>query len=311
MKIGFQPRHKQQEGQIIIILLLVIVVILAIALSIASRSATEITNSTNTENSSRAFSAAEAGIEKILQQSANIPLGDTGDFNVSLENQASANVAWDAYVPKPEVALEYHPFGKESFAQFWLAAPSNIDCAYGGAACYTGSNFEVYFGDINHDYSQATGNPENQPAIEVHLIYKEGGEYKNKRYFYDSYNSTGEGRRDNKFNGCSVPSDPNGIKIFTNNNIEESVFYCKVRVPPGSENLSGQLIMARIRMLYTDLDHPVALRPTSGSLPIQASVYRSIGTSGNVQRRIEVFREKDVMPQFFDYVLFSNQELEK
>lgn len=314
---------KKQQGQVIIILLLVMVIILAVALSVASRSVTEIATSTNTENSSRAFSAAEAGIEKLISQ--NVELGNVGILNpMTFPNQASVNGNWDANLPKRNEngfsgALEYPPFGKESFAQFWLMDP-DLNCSNPGSRCYTQNNFDIYFGtkkeyDLDRD---------NQPAMEVHVIYKQGNEYKNSRYFYDSYSGSGTGNRDNnKFRQCNR-DDPaplsrscwcDGYSIQTNDYPAAArEFYCRAAVPPSGEGFGAgsQLIMARVRLLYTNLAHPVALKPTgSASLPLQTNIYKATGSSGNVQRKLEVFREKDVMPQFLDYVIFSNQELQK
>src|SRR3989338_5751978 len=74
------------EGQIVLILVLITVVGLTIGLSLISRTITDIRISSQIEQSSRAFSAAEAGIETALR--GNVEIGPTG--TVSLEG-ASAN----------------------------------------------------------------------------------------------------------------------------------------------------------------------------------------------------------------------------
>src|SRR3990167_1871590 len=57
-----------KPGQVLILVLLVVVVALAVGLSVASRNITNVRTSTQTEESQKAFSAAEAGIESILSQ---------------------------------------------------------------------------------------------------------------------------------------------------------------------------------------------------------------------------------------------------
>ncbi|KKT82379.1 MAG: hypothetical protein UW79_C0007G0001, partial [Candidatus Yanofskybacteria bacterium GW2011_GWA2_44_9] len=122
---------KRGQGQVIIILLLVVVIALGVGLTVVGRSITEISTSTKTEDSTRAFSAAEAGIERALSESynaggagvggvGNIPLNST-----DLTNQSQFKADWNPQLPEPRVALEYPPFGKESFAQFWLADPNS------------------------------------------------------------------------------------------------------------------------------------------------------------------------------------------
>ena len=55
-----------KSGQILILVLLVVVVVLAIGLSVASRNITNLRTATQSEQSQRAFGAAEGGVEKVL-----------------------------------------------------------------------------------------------------------------------------------------------------------------------------------------------------------------------------------------------------
>ena len=57
-----------RSGQILIIVLLVIVVVLAVGLSVASRNITNLRTATQSEQSQRAFSAAEGGVEEVLSK---------------------------------------------------------------------------------------------------------------------------------------------------------------------------------------------------------------------------------------------------
>ncbi len=59
---------KKRSGQILILVLLIVVVALAIGLSIASRNLTNLRTSTQTEQSQRAFNAAEGGVEDVLSR---------------------------------------------------------------------------------------------------------------------------------------------------------------------------------------------------------------------------------------------------
>lgn len=287
------------SGQVIIILLLVMVVSLAIGLSVVGRSITEISTSTNSESSSRAFSAAEAGIEKLLYDSLQDNFGATGNQAITtLTNQSEAQISWDADLPKANTALEYPPFGKESFAQFWLADPATL------ASFYTANNFDLYFGDPSYPYAD---NPDNYPAIEVHVISLSGGVYTSTAYYFDSKTETTR----SGFLGCIAPrgTKDNPLLLKTNNNsTATSKFLCKVNV----SYLGNYPVMVRVRMLYTNSTHPVALQPaTGGSFPPQARIFNSKGTSGNVQRNLQVFQEINFMPHILDYAIFSLGALEK
>lgn len=86
-----------KPGQVLILVLLVVVVSLAVGLSVASRNITNIRTSTQTEESQKAFSAAEGGIESILSQ-------DLATFTPGADNQvtvggvtAHVNVTPDTY----------------------------------------------------------------------------------------------------------------------------------------------------------------------------------------------------------------------
>jgi len=66
----------QKSGQATLIILLVVAVTLGFGLSIISQSITDVKISQHEQESSRAFSAAETGIEKALQNISTIPLGE-------------------------------------------------------------------------------------------------------------------------------------------------------------------------------------------------------------------------------------------
>src|SRR3990167_6518831 len=57
-----------KSGQILILVLLIVVVSLAVGLSVASRNLTNLRISTQTQESQRAFSAAEGGVEDVLSR---------------------------------------------------------------------------------------------------------------------------------------------------------------------------------------------------------------------------------------------------
>jgi hypothetical protein len=299
-----------QKGQVVMILLLVMVVSLAIGLSIVGHSITDISTSSRTESSARALSAAEAGIEKALissQQSGSLSLG------TSLSNNSAATAVWNNLLPVANTALNYPPFGKESFAQFWLADPSGSSIQ----SFYTQGNFNLYFGTPKN----YTGDEDNQPSVEVHVVIKNNPgvgnvDYYSKKYYFDSYSGSNNSRVNSTFTKCN--GDANGISISVNDGTKQEKFYCRVTVPPTGTYLAQNNdypVLVRVRILYSNYSHPVALQPTGSgsgsSLPPQASIYTSTGTSGNTQRELQLFKQRLVVPYLFDYVLFSASSLQK
>jgi hypothetical protein len=294
------------RGQVVVILLLVMVVALALGLSIVGHSISDISTSTRVEDSARAYLAAEAGIERAISSSS-----ESGPLPVPLGNNSNATVNWSRTLPPTGVALEFPPFGKESFAHFWLASPETLAPYYGSASQGRADDFEVYFG-VAKDYSTGGADIANQPAIEVHVVTLRDSTYESKKFYYDSYNGTSPGRDGNGFNGCAA-RDPNGVRVATNNYSGTRPFYCRVTVPyrSAADKNNVNPILVRIRILYSNISHPVALKPTAGSLPPQASVYNSTGVAGNTQRDLSVFQQKFVVPYMFDYVLFSSGDIRK
>lgn len=283
-----------QDGQIVIILLLMMLVILSIGLAITQRTITNVTTSTQTEQSSRAFSAAEAGIERAIQGNSSTQT----TVNVSLPgNESSATVSVSGDLPVSTQALEYPPLSKEEIAQFWFANPVTL------AAFYNNSTFKVYFGNENGST--------DKPALEVNVITQNGGNYNSYKYYYDSNTVRADQNIFNKVN-CA---GGNSINTSESSN---SQFYCQVDVPPtptdrtGAPSYTGTPIMARIRFLYTNNKHKIAVNPVGGgSLPPQAKTFTSTGTAGSAQKRIKVFRELYYIPHYFDFSVFSSGDIIK
>lgn len=276
--------HKE-KGQVVVILLLIMMVVLAIGLAAVTRSINEVSTSTKTEQTSRAFSAAEAGLEKIIQEFGNkntgiITLGNNSSFSATSEDNL------------PDKAFESPNAGKDTFAQIWLANPSDL------SQVYSATSFEIYFGDAKIDYTDTTN---IKPAIEVHVISKNGNNYESYKAFLDSDDKrVGLGK--NEFQDCSVNNNPAEIATNFGNTRK---FYSKCLV----SGYNNYPVLVRVRILYSDDSHPVALKPINGTLPIQAKVITSTGFSGESQRKIQVSKQQDVMPFFFDFALYAEGEL--
>src|SRR5690242_2552024 len=122
-----------QKGQAIIILLLIMLVGLTVGLAITQRSLSDLSTSNKVEQSSRAFNAAEAGLEQALKVPCPSPNPD-GSCSLApidfADNGSSAtSISVSPKLPQDSAALEYpQPIGKEGFAHIWLANPTDIDC---------------------------------------------------------------------------------------------------------------------------------------------------------------------------------------
>ncbi len=105
MRKNFEKRKYTQSGQIGIIIILIMIVLLTIGLSLASRSSRETTLSTQEDESTRTFNAAEAGVDQALsvdltfngQQYHPTPTALPGanavvDYSITKENTLSTRI---------------------------------------------------------------------------------------------------------------------------------------------------------------------------------------------------------------------------
>lgn len=320
-----------QRGQVILILLLTMLVALSIGLVVTQRSITDVATSTQTDQANRAFSAAEAGIEEVIQR------GTYGSQNITNLGNASAQV--EAYkLPAGNEALEYPPIGKDVVAQVWFANLDKNGTDGAPEAYYNGPAIEVYFGnkgmidkglkdvDTFSDSSNTSQNyVEYKPAVSLTFVNKTSpavgpAAYSSYKVYLDSYNSR---KNSNNFQIATCRSS--GYKISTTSG--ESTFYCMMRFDIKKDESGGAPtcnsasqcvpILVRIRVLYATEPQKIAINPVISActntpcLPPQASRYVSTGQAGRSQKTIEVFRVKKVVPPWFDFSIFSAGEITK
>ncbi len=277
---------KKQSGQVLVLLIVITTIALAVGLSIIQKSISDVSTASKVEQSARAFSAAEAGIEKTLQ-------GDSGDVDFLSGNNSSATVSDQGFQPAEaeagfrQAALEYPPLAKEDVVQIWLAdftSTINPPPEY-----YEQTSLDVYWGNSTTD----------KAAIELTLVYYEATQYKTKKWYLD--------------NGSSR-TDTNGFEPVTcSNNYSLTGYQCHKRLDLST---GSGLMLIRARLLYNSTSQPFAVQAvgTCGrvcSLPPQARTIYSQGTSGETVRKIKIFREEKVVPFYFDYAIFSTGEITK
>lgn len=288
-----------QKGQIIVIVLLVTLVALSLGLVVTQKSITDVTTSTQNDQASRAFSAAEAGIEKALTLSAP---GTVSVLDSDLNNQASAIATRSAELPtSPTEVLEYPPIGREAVANFWLSQPKTE------TAAYTAATVNIYFGDSTQTYSAS--NP--KPAIEVTFFYKNGTNYESSSKYLDSDQvRSSTGNPTNGFTYVTTTASPTtfDLKTFTSKTTDKPFFKATASIFPTGCGTCNTPILARVRLLYSTSNQRIALGPSDGetqSLPMQATAYQATGKAGQSQKSLKVFKESYVVPHFFDFALFS------
>lgn len=291
----------KQSGQIILMLILVMTVALAIGLSIVQKSLTDVSTSTKVEESQRAFSAAEAGIEKALGGDLSPVL-----FQETASQAQAQDMGLQPVIPSPnpeppvyhrQDPLEYPPLSKEEVAHVWLSDLNSISNP--PSTHYTQNSLDIFWGSQD---------PEDKTALELTLIYHDGSKYQSRKWYIDQ----------------TVRIPPNNFKLVScagGFKLSSSAYQCKVTIGASIGEQSDPvlpvgLMLLRARLLYNNTSQPFAVQAvgTCGplcSIPPQARVLISTGTSGETQRKVKVFQLNKIVPPYFDYAIFSAGEIGK
>lgn len=269
---------KHTSGQALLIILLVMAVGLTIALSIVSRSVTDIRISREQEESARAFSVAEAGIEESLRA------GSATD--VTLEG-ITAQVTETAQGGETEFVFE-KPVDQGDTQTVWLVEHDSSENLI-ETPFYTAGSLDVCWEDT-----------EPETALEVSIFYKDGGIYKVARGAYDAEAGF-------RGNGFDSPDAGSCAGLGRKKTLTWGAFGISLDV-------DTFLLSLRLRPLYNSAKIGAAGAGGSGGiLPIQGKCYESSATvpESGITRKVRQCRSYPVPPAIFDYVLFSGSGLTK
>lgn len=272
---------KNEHGQAVLIVLLSLSVVLVIVMYIMSRSVSDLSLSTKDEDAMRAFSAAEAGVERALI--AGDTDGDLGEatFNAEVNNFAEGQ------------SVVVYPFSLKSgeIATFWFARPGEVS--------FTGDQIQLCWGDVG------TGpNTPVTPAVEVSVFYGPVTNLKIARITLDPYSNRPQGsvQNNNNFTLADNILCPIGNETFQ----FRKTFSLK------SLGATSDLQFAFVKLLYnTTVGHRIGLNVGSGLLPSQGSVVDSLGQSGDANRRISVYKLHPVIPPIFTNAIYSDSAIIK
>lgn len=283
---------QKDTGQVVLLLVLVTVVGLTIGLSLISRTITDIRMSSQIEESSRAFSAAEAGVETALKGievggpttgSVTLP-GASGSYNIAIMGNSSA-----VYTLPTTSANKTQTV--------WLAehaADGSLDKSYTTIYPST-SSFDICWGS-----NQYVSN--FPPALVATLWYfdRTGSMYKIAKAAFDPNNAL----RVNNF--YDVADQAGG---YCNGNFQYMVTMSAAD-PFGVTSANFVLVALRLQAVYADT--AFAFAPAVGAtLPSQGKIVSSKGQSSttDIVRKIQVSEGYQTIPELFDYTLFGENIL--
>lgn len=264
-------RHEHERGQVLLISLLVLSIATTVVLSLISRSTTDVTISNQISQSSRAFSAAEAGIEEALKTGTGTVGAQVLTAGVTY-NVAKADIggAAGAYVFPKKVS-------RGMTETLWLVN-HNADGTLAEIPTYTAATIDVCWS------SETT-----TPAMLVSVVYKTaGGQY---RVAKGAYDPDGTRAGTNKF---SAPTASTGGCGDGSTTYKQTITFT-----PDMDTL----LTLRLQPLYADANLAVT---ATGVLPIQGGKLESIGTSETgITRKIVVYQQYRSPPSVFDSVIYS------
>lgn len=297
------------KGQAIVMLILIMTVALAIGLSIVQKSLLDVSTSSKVEQSSRAFSAAEAGIEKALSEASPNPATFTPGNNSSISSLSKTLIP---LVPQSgqQDALEIPGLSKEDTGQVWLADYTST--ANPPPAGYIQQTLDVYWG--------TAGDPD-YAALELTLVYYGAdttdpidpltNKYRTRKWYLDSTGSR------NPVNGFESVANCAGSYTIPG---ASATYRCKRTLgsSPDTQALPSYPILLRARLLYNTSPQPFAVRTTAAAcvttactLPPQETVIDSVGIAGETQRKVKVTQTYQQVPNYFDYAIFSAGDINK
>lgn len=290
------------KGQALVLVLLSMSVVLTLVLYILSRSVTDIAVSTSQEDAVRAFSAAEAGIERALVIGAgtgSVAIGDAS-YTTSITGfaQGSKTFLYPLAVNSGESATIW-------FVEHDQNGNTVCDASH---PCFTGTQIELCWGKAGTADNTAT-----TPAIEAIVFYestpKDPTTIKIGRVAFDPNDAR---RGSNNF--ADVDSG-NCVIEGTTYQFHKTLTFSSLGIGSGIYNSAGGLQFARIRMFYNsttgqDLGADVNF-PGASVLPSQGQDITATGTSGDSVRRVQLFQGWPEVPKPFEFAIYSSTSLTK
>ncbi len=265
---------RYQEGQILLIVVLVMVTALTVSLSVAARSITNIRTSQDAASSEKAFSAAEAGIEKALTNSQS----STGTFVNNTSYKTTVATVAGREFPLNNGA----PVLKDAAADVWLSTyPTYATPWTGDLTFYWGTASDV----CNQNEAVNT-----LAALEIIVLSGTTANPQIQQYGVDPCS----GRSlNNKFQYIA----PGGGTIAG----RAYQFRKTIAINNG--------LYTRVIPLYAPAMIAVKgcnfANTNCNTLPSQGSVIQSVGVSSNTKRKIITYRYYPQLPaELFQYNLF-------
>lgn len=278
---------KYQTGQVALIALLVLTIATTVGLSLIARTTTDVSITRNIEESTRAFSAAEAGVEEALK--SGVATAGTIDPTLGVSYSvtiASVNGSVGNPFIFPTKTLS------ENTETVWLVNHADAGTIQ-EVPTYTAGTIDVCWS------SEST-----PPALMVSVLYKKAsdGSYQVAKSAYDPNSSRAAA------NNFSAPTAlTGGCGSGTNTTYKSTIRFSDF--VPSVNPAADTLIALRIRPIYSGA--LIAIAPAQ-DLPFQGNRIQSVGETGSgVNRKIVVYQQYWAPESIFDYAVYSEGSFAK
>ncbi len=269
----------RQQGQILLITLLVLTVATTIALSLIGRATIDLSMSNQLEESTRAFDAAEAGIEQALRTGIG-----TGGSPVTLASGVTYDVSVNTIGGAAGVFQMAHKTLQNTTETLWLVEHADTGLV-DETAFYTANTIELC-------WSQPEGLAD-AAALGVTVLYKEStdGSYQVARVAVDPDAAT----RGNNFDDTGITTTGCGIGYYG-----KDIDFTALGINPSLDTL----LALRIKPYYSDTT--LAVDGGINEIPKQGNQIESVGSTGTgVSRKVVVYQQYRAPLSIFDSVIYS------
>ncbi len=276
--------RRGETGQVLLIVVLIVVITLTIGLSAVSRSITSFRSSTEEKESQKALSAAEAGIERVLQ--SNIPVNIAG--NLINDSNYSTNIK---EIKNSSFLINGgNTIPKNEGVDIWLV-DRNPDGTPNYSTPLSPQFFNIYWGE-------ASETPCSSAAIQVIAVTRDPlladaspDKVKSYRYAYDSCPARGSENNFTEASSGIFQKDYDG-----DGNIDMTFINVTPETGSNSNLLKNvtNVVFMRVIPLYKDTKIGVNACNHGGNnctnLPLQGYEITSTGKSGSSNRKISAFK---------------------
>lgn len=260
----------KQSGQTAVFVFILLLVGLTIGLSLATRTIKDLQSSTNSDQSSRAFAAAEAGVEEALRQ------------NLATITASGTFSAPEAKFPTDNLTTYSYTVAKSPTFTQTVAQDNSVQINLSG---FSGT-LNVYWVSTADTTENTSG---SRASLELTEVKNNAGVFTLSKYAVNA------DPRSNNFTPTGASDGP-VTNLATS---DDTKYHNKLTVSVAS---SDNAVSLRLRPLY----NKTTINVTGSGLPSQSYVITSRGVAGNTATRVvQVTKAIPSLPAIFDYVLFN------